>query len=78
MQRCVCYSNLNSTRVCRMKALDVKWTPQVNKLLIQCGCGNTFWNRIDRYKVRCPQCGCVDNQDRLRTELARASYKEKR
>lgn len=41
-----------------MKILAVRWTPQVNILLIGCECGLKFDHRADRRYGRC-SCGRV-------------------
>jgi len=39
-----------------MRIINAKWTPKVNFLAIKCICGNVFWHRADRWKVKCPEC----------------------
>ena len=54
-----------------MQLIDAKWTPKVNLLKIRCPCGNEFWHRADRRKVKCPECdydwhlGAIREQYRL-------------
>lgn len=54
-----------------MKIVDVMWTPFVNLLLIRCGCGNKFWHRTDRWRVKCPACGFVYHLAPLRLRWRR-------
>jgi len=43
-----------------MQIIDAKWTPRVNLLKIKCPCGNEFWYRADRWRVKCPECDYED------------------
>lgn len=51
-----------------MEVIDAKWTPTVNYLLIRCKCGEEFWHRADRFRVRCSGrfCSRTDNLSRMR------------
>lgn len=48
-----------------MQIIDASWTPRVNMLIIQCGCGIMFRHRADRWTVECP-CGRGEGLGRLR------------
>uniref|UniRef100_A0A6H2A5R6 Uncharacterized protein n=1 Tax=viral metagenome TaxID=1070528 RepID=A0A6H2A5R6_9ZZZZ len=51
----------------KMKILDIRWTPTINILVINCGrCDTIFEFRIDRWNVRCPTCGMPTGMDKLR------------
>jgi len=39
-----------------MEIIDAKWTPKVNLLKIKCCCGNKFYHRADRKKVKFFNC----------------------
>lgn len=52
-----------------MKVIDIKWTPNVNKLIILCDCGKKFEHRLDRWWVRCKVCGRKQIVDTLRNEF---------
>lgn len=49
-----------------MHIKDVRWTPVVNMLIIECDNHHTFEHRADRWQVRCPECGDHRNLGRLR------------
>lgn len=52
-----------------MKITDAKWTPKINKLEIQCECGNVFWVRADRWFPTCPSCKDTGNLTKMREEV---------
>ena len=64
-----------------MQITDAKWTPKVNLLKIKCRCGNEFWHRADRKKVKCFRCGHIDYlgpiRKRYRLEKERTNVKVK-
>jgi hypothetical protein len=39
-----------------MTVLDVRWTPKVNILLIQCDCGNRFLHLSNYSAAKCDMC----------------------
>jgi len=49
-----------------MQLIDAKWTPKVNLLKIKCRCGNEFWHRADRWRVKCPECDYEDHLGPIR------------
>lgn len=52
-----------------MKIVDVRWTPQMNILTIECLCGKEFEHRADRWNARCA-CGRSENLGKVRERLA--------
>jgi len=60
-----------------MIAVDVRWTREVNLLIVVCdACGPVLQHRMDRWVVRCPTCGRTDRVERLRNDLASACKKK--
>ena len=49
-----------------MKQVDARWTPKVNLLVVECDCGHIFQHRVDRWKMRCPQCNKTESINALR------------
>lgn len=58
-----------------MQISNAKWTPQVNMLRIKCSCGNGFWHRADRWKVKCPKCSRVDYLGPMRKDYLKRNSK---
>ena len=44
-----------------MIVINWKWTPKINMLLVKCECNNKFWHRADKIKIKCQNCGKIDN-----------------
>lgn len=51
-----------------MKIEGATWSELVNTLIIKCECGQEIFHRSDRWKVKCNNCKCEDNLERLRSE----------
>ena len=60
-----------------MQIIDAKWTPKVNLLKIKCRrCGNEFWHRADRWRVKCPECNYEDHLGPIREQYRLQKTKE--
>lgn len=46
-----------------IKCTDVIWTAKVNYMYLECGCGNTWYHRVDRFSIVCPKCGKETNKN---------------
>jgi Zn finger protein HypA/HybF involved in hydrogenase expression len=47
------------------RIVGARWTPLVNMLELDCD-GRRFEHRADRWNVRCPHCGGIENLAVLR------------
>lgn len=42
------------------------WGLDVNRLLMECGCGHRWHHRADRWRISCPRCRKAENLGRVR------------
>lgn len=56
-----------------MQIVDVKWTSNVNILLIQCDCGHQFGHKSNKWIVWCPICNRQAKIGDLRNEYVEKS-----
>ena len=45
---------------------EAEWTTSVNRIQVECECGNKFFVRSDRWQGECPECGNADSLRRMR------------
>jgi hypothetical protein len=57
-----------------MRIEDAVWRPDVNLLIIRCGCGQTISHPANRWKVRCI-CGREENLHDIREAYVQENYK---
>jgi len=43
--------------VLRMKLIDVYWTPELNRIVVLCNCGNVIDTWSNNSTVHCERCG---------------------
>lgn len=56
-----------------MKIVGAWWTSVVNQLKIDCDCGEAFYHRADRWRVKCPICGRLADLGDLREAYVHAN-----
>lgn len=49
-----------------MRIYDVIWDKRHNILKVKCDCGTTILHPVNKWTVRCPDCGTTANIEGLR------------
>ena len=58
-----------------MKITGSKWMPDMSMLFIKCGCGNSIVHPANKWVIKCPKCGKIENLQDLREEYSNESGK---
>jgi len=59
-----------------VKIVYVSWHRDVNRLIVECECGNLFAHRTDRFSARCPECGRRTTINALRRQWVDLAWRE--
>lgn len=61
-----------------MRIVDGHWFPDINRYVVVCFCGWSFYHRMDRHKVVCPKCGAQDEVYDMRDRELKADQERRK